>query len=672
MKHPVFIAVCGIVAAAAGFGSGNIMFAPRDEGPAQDENKEAIRSLGKSSRTDGAGPVIPPMQPEILGELMALKGAFDEGNLKGFLENLKAIEDKSMRFQIMLEVADKLTSDQFEKLFTYMIENEDELEDVFDDEEVFILLIEPWVKKDPDGPINFGLDQDDDGMMFAVIGLAFYAAQDYDAAVAKLQEIKPIIKEKMGDEMGVEGEEFANQIMLFGLSLNSPADALRRIREEGLDADMSDEIFALTTQVDGEVLDEIIQFEDQDQRQDLAEEFFDVWSRRDPVAALDGIQKYIDETGLTGEEALEALEAVQDEIFGNWARTDPREALKYLDRIEDKPTRDSALMDIAQGIAATDPEEALAMVKEQLEDFYQPRMLGWKIDPALKRRILDDITGADGQIPADLVMQDNRSGNLVRLIQSDPQATTEWLIPKIDQIPANPDGKIDYQNFTGQQAGNALAGSDLEAAVAMLGQIPPGKFREGFVDGLVARGAGIDPLRTAEVVNSMGGETTPAMNSTLVNSWLKHQPEAAVQYAANLGESHLDKALHNWARRDAAGALNWLTETGNPAAANFVSDPDIHRQWIEQDAWAGADVAASLPVPQATEATAVYVTQWARIAPTEASAYIKDSMQAGPVRDAAIVSLAASIAPDDPVSAREWVNAIADPDMRAEALAALP
>ena len=502
----------------------------------------------------------------------------------------------------------------------------------------------------------------------------FSRPKDYEAAVAKLEEVKGIILERASAEFGEDEEEFAHQIMMFGLSLTSPAEALRRSREEGLELDELEMVFHMGDYDGPSVLSEILKFEDEDQREELAEEFFDVWKRRDPLAALEGFERYINEIGLSGDEVMEAREDIQDDIFQEWARLDPEEAMNHLDLIKDPATRDSALFEIAKATVSTSPEEAIAMVRDDLPGFYMERMLTWNMDPDLKRGILDEILQKDDVLSKDLFKNNFNQGQgaMIKLLESDPAATTEWLLENLDALPGNSDENLASRTKTGRTAGRTLVRDDFDQAVTMLAQIPAGPFRDGFIEGLVENGAKSDPLRTAEVVNGLGAESSEHVNQMLVSSWLSQQPEVAVQFAANLGEKEFNRALEGWARQDVTGALNWLTETGHPATATFVSDPDIHVQWIEQDAWAGADVASSLPAEKAVEATAIYVTQWANTSPTEASAYISESMERGPVRDAAIVSLAAAIAPDNPADARKWVMAIDDPAMRSQALAALP
>ncbi|MEM9478786.1 MAG: hypothetical protein AAGA58_03895 [Verrucomicrobiota bacterium] len=664
MKPLLIALLCGLATAATGYVAGRVIFAP-DTGSAEStENSSPMKVSGSGSRGGATGDMsaIPGLPTELQTDVDELQAALKRGGIADFLDRMEIVEDESTRAQLLLEAAPNFTNAQFEDLFTLLVEDDDRFQDLFGDEEIAILLVEDWVNLDADSAIEFGFQQEGDMTMLSAIGFLFLAAHDYERAEEKLASMKTLIQERFGEFMGDQESDFADQFLGMGLALKDPIETLRRMREDGLNLEEYDTLFEMNNQIGEPMLEEILLFEDPRWQRELAEELFKNWGKRDPMKALEGLERFREAASGDPASAFDTWKTGHVEIYRQWARIDPISAMDHLLKSTkgDAYSHD-AYTRVLRELAKVDPARAFSLV-EKGNPAHFSSIANWDIPASQKLDMMNDLLFAG--IPKQILPE-----TLQEFLTEDPVETMNWLMERKDSLEL-----AESESNLGKTSGRALAKLDLKEALQVIDQMPAGMFRDGYIEGLVVSGARVDPLAVAELLNRgnlSNFENQNSLQTALVGAWVSQDPNSAIQYAANLGGGALKNAVDQWAKDDITTAFNYFAENGDPAVGRFVQEPEFHAHWIQQDAFGGAAVIANLPPESAAEAMAVYVTQWAGKAPEEASVFLSDAMEPGPVRDAAIVSLAASIAADDPASARQWINAISDPTLRAEAMQAV-
>ncbi|MEM0896953.1 MAG: hypothetical protein AAGJ79_08695 [Verrucomicrobiota bacterium] len=667
---PVLIAcLCGLATAATGYVAGRVIFNP---GPAADDST-GIGSIPKVngsrlSRSPDGGPAIPGLSEDLQKDADELQAALRRGGIRDFVDRMEIVEPDSKRAQLLLEAAANFTSDEFAEFFSFMVEDNDRYGDLFGDEELAIFLIEDWVNIDADSAIEFGLQQEGEMMFLSAVGLLFLAAHDYAAAEAKIDEVREILLVNFSELYDEEADiAEINSFVAMGLALDDPVEALRRMREEGLELDDYDTLFEMNPRIGAPMLEEILLFEDPQKQGELMKGFFETWGRKDPEAALAGMERLMQNNDLAVKNADGLRSQLTKEIFELWAKTDPQKALESLDRIDPDAEKDDILFNVAGELAKTNPDKAIQIVEKLLNENWM-EFLHWDIPTSLKFETLGDaMLQGDSSNLQGLSTNDPFGNGWEELVREDPDFALLWSLEKQNGPNAAAVNDLAYE------IGYIQAELDMDHAAAILSELPNGDFKTRFLSGIFNGGSEENPIELAELVSEgvIKAGDVGENAEWFVHDWIHNDPASTLQFVREVGEHHYNIAVEEWAESDITTAFNYLAENGDPAVSRFVQETEFHEHWIEQDAFGGAVVIANLPPENAAEAMAVYVTQWAGKAPEEASVFINDSIAPGPVRDAAIVSLAASIAADDPAGARQWINAIGDPTLRAEAMHAV-
>ncbi|HEX2853106.1 MAG TPA: hypothetical protein VHO24_07705 [Opitutaceae bacterium] len=147
-------------------------------------------------------------------------------------------------------------------------------------------------------------------------------------------------------------------------------------------------------------------------------------------------------------------------------------------------------------------------------------------------------------------------------------------------------------------------------------------------------------------------------------AWIEKLPEG------NLRELLVRQTVHFWAEKAPADAAQWLAATASDETFRAGMGTLVHTLVVDDPRFA-AGLTQQFKDPEIREshlADVIYL--WAKRDLGSAAAWLREQPP-GPQLDPAIARLIETIAPNDPVEARQWANAISDPKMRQEMLTRL-
>lgn len=144
-------------------------------------------------------------------------------------------------------------------------------------------------------------------------------------------------------------------------------------------------------------------------------------------------------------------------------------------------------------------------------------------------------------------------------------------------------------------------------------------------------------------------------------AWIEKLPEG------NLRELLVRQTVHYWAEKSPAEAAQWLATTASDETFRAGMGTLLHTL-VETDPRFAAGLTQRFKEPEIRQshlADVIYL--WAKQDLGGAVTWLREQPP-GPQLDPAIAKLIETIAPNDPVEARQWANAISDPKLRQNTL----
>jgi hypothetical protein len=387
------------------------------------------------------------------------------------------------------------------------------------------------------------------------------------------------------------------------------------------------------------------------------------WAMDDPVAAAKRVMQLPADMQKSGVVAIAKV----------WAGKDSAAATTWAQSLKDPQQRNQALAAIAGGIAAQDPDAALATLAS--------------LTPAARRAGLASVfvTLADLDFDAALAKAtaltdpaDRRAA--LALLAGGGNGDGEYINRSPEQLNAVlatlPPGSMRSNALN--QLGSQLAGCSREVAAAILAGYPP-KDREKMQICMLQNLSYSDPTRALEIYQSLPPGKSESYGYGFYHGLARLDPEAVLKLVAGKPPQEQAEAVGyafaQLASNDPAAATRRLDDyPAGPvrdaamtqlASTWAQSDPDAAKAWV-----------ATLTVPEQTRAIGSLMGTMADTDPKGAADMLGRLLAVTP-KDAdgnlsgAASQLVSSWGRDDPAAAGLWTTALPDGDMKNNAISNL-
>ncbi|MEZ5326642.1 MAG: hypothetical protein R3F19_16465 [Verrucomicrobiales bacterium] len=379
------------------------------------------------------------------------------------------------------------------------------------------------------------------------------------------------------------------------------------------------------------------------------------------------------------------------EVIAEWARTAPKAAWDWLHQPEQMSQFGGSMFErqIITHFAEKDAAAAIQMFsqlpKNESNRELEPRILrqwskqdfdaavSWALEEPnpLRRGELLRATAAElGKSDPERLLRLYSDRNIV----TRPYGMSDEIQAAARSI-AKDDPALALRYLSGmerapvKEIATTWAAADPPAAARWAETIPMSQFRENVLNPVIQTWSNSTPKEAAEFVSQMD-QDREAYASKVTESWTVTDPDAALAWAAGIGEDTLLDAVYQTTSISPAKAATFVddmpdTSLRAKAIARVTEswrffDPQATMEWLttrERDPINA--IAASL------ENTA---RQWVNDDPATASTWI-GNMADGPERDYAAAGIVASLieSPDtqpDYVSATAWADGISDAALR--------
>ncbi|MEO8350711.1 MAG: hypothetical protein ABI680_03210 [Chthoniobacteraceae bacterium] len=340
------------------------------------------------------------------------------------------------------------------------------------------------------------------------------------------------------------------------------------------------------------------------------------------------------------------------------AATDLAKAKKWVERFDDKSTREIAEIGYRLVWARTDPFGSVAGVGNEDDEVWRAAM-----EEAARRGTATAVAMAEKATTGQQILV-----AAAELETLDPALAARLILTHADKPPVNLD------TLRPIWIARELAVSDLEQARAWAEALP-GEQRTLALGSVAQVWAASDPRGAIEWLSEHPAGPVSDPNKAyeppedirihVFRSWLGRDETAARSYASSLpaGETRavvdaaLISCLNQSGRTAEAAALFAQAENpGNGALASKLAAAMANDNPIAAATWA-----TSLPPgPGQTEAVKTVASTWAGRDPISVASWI-EQFPAGKVRDRAVAAYAQNIIQMDPSAAAEWTLQIEDP-----------
>jgi hypothetical protein len=383
-------------------------------------------------------------------------------------------------------------------------------------------------------------------------------------------------------------------------------------------------------------------------------------AERDPETAL----------SLAQQQPLREQRALLVGIASKWMWSDSVGAVAWIKTMEDNPTRQECLSNMALNADYCGVGENLETLMSLLpkgkmrNDALRnvSRSLGW--------------TDAEGtlawartlpQEDQDLVIGQLSAG----IAAADPEKAAELAA-------ALPPSAASVQAAV--RVASQWAEKNPQEAIAWAATLDSEKARQDATAAALAQWADRDPEKAAGATGQIADENARrTAREKIAATWAEKSPAEAEKWAASLPEADRYSALASvWnatatddpgkAAASLAAALPGAEGIESATSGLAASASTIATAWVSQNPNAAADWATRLPEGKAREAAMGAVAdQWAGTDTMAASTWINQLPQ-GRSRDEAAAKLIEKITPTDPAAAFTWAANIQDPDRQLQSL----
>ena len=216
----------------------------------------------------------------------------------------------------------------------------------------------------------------------------------------------------------------------------------------------------------------------------------------------------------------------------------------------------------------------------------------------------------------------------------------------------------------GRAAADYVSGVEDEREKSMLSF---GVVRGMMVNGVNEAMAYVSSLPQTED----GGRTQNWYMSTIASEMLEEGLDSAKAWVdtindPNLRGGALSRVAESAVRDDLESAVEWVTQyAGDEAGQRAVNR--VANEWAEEDPQAVLTWADSLPDAAKAEAYGEAFEEWTRQDATAAGDFLT-GMEPSAARDSAVEEFSTTLSREEPATAIQWAETIADAEMRTDAL----
>ncbi len=413
-------------------------------------------------------------------------------------------------------------------------------------------------------------------------------------------------------------------------------------------------------------------------------------------------------------------------VLQGWCTASPRDALAWIQSQPLGTTRSWMLTSVAETLAQTDPQNALALLKSK---FSPSEWRPWNFfynwaerDPRSAASAVANLTGSSQQDALQAVANswassDPRSAmnwansisniserkELVASIGAswanvNPQEAISWargvadeavarnvfsaavahlaetdIGSAVEQIQMLPQG--DDRTHVVIAAAESVSQKDVRGALQLLDMAPPTLQRTREALDICGQWANSDPHAALEwITTNLAASKQNNRVWQIVGSWMDSAPTAALDWAQALPEngwrdSIMGFAVGKLAASDLPRAQAMFTSLPSDAQANAAWT--ISRTLQQRDTQQAIDWAGTLPPGQAQNlAYQAIIQQWAPQNPVAAAQWL-GNLPRGQTRDQAVSNFASAVIYRDPESAMAWVLSIDDSRDRDQSIESL-
>ena len=477
------------------------------------------------------------------------------------------------------------------------------------------------------------------------------AAQALYVSIRNLDAEK---SEAINSALGIKPGRNVRGQQIYALADKSVADAIRFIESQSSLAEQREQMgwlahyLSRSSQAGQSNYAELIQ--SQGNRAAFEQSMASYGVQADPEVAL---AKYLAQPG-NQQHQIQMHSALQ-----SLAQQDPDKALAYVDRISDDSIRQSMGFVVASTLAASDPQGALAWVRENDKSVGQSTLTGIigqiaQQDPQLAMTEAQSIQDSAGRERAIgmvvMVVSQNDPPNAAKMLGLMGDSNTRRsLVSQLGQQWAATDFESAVQWVsslsTGDQQralqgmGQLLARSNVDRAIELLDQFPtsgPRNLKIQITQNL-AQQRSVEAAQ-AFISKYKGTEEYPRLQMTVISNIANSDPDRAMQMAESIPQENLRDQLYativaRKANEDPQQALQWMESISNSA--------------------------------QRQQAISQIVMTWHSKSPSQASSWVS-SLPRGATRDDAIVAMTIARAGQGQ-DARQLIDTIDDTAKRKRA-----
>lgn len=268
------------------------------------------------------------------------------------------------------------------------------------------------------------------------------------------------------------------------------------------------------------------------------------WATQNPVEAVEYLSQELPPGSLE-----------RSTILTLWARRDFASALSWAER---NPSGEDglnhAILDVAKGVAASQPAMAARLLESQAVIRERPVILG-RIIPQILALGPEAAKGWPASFKDPTLRAAAEAEIAAALVREDPEGTVAWI--------AGMDGPGQERAF--DKAVSELARTDTETALGFALGAPPGTARENAFAGVVRSTAMRDLRQAASLIDSHPEVVTDDGIAGLIWYSVQKDPSVGADYLDRIeGDEAFENTLRtltaNWRRRDPAAFEAWLTE----------------------------------------------------------------------------------------------------------------
>jgi len=620
------VTILKLVFGAVGFGAGVLFSTSVFQEPAVEGQQEVAErppeTLGKPPKEYLSKTLDSQAEIELRNLVSDARALVEAGDIKLALAGIFYTGGKQLQSEVFLTLIAELDKESIAALNVFIMETEED--PVGGDEFEFLDGVNPqlwmelasrWIELDREGFFQFTAGISEEADEWLLFGLGILVRDDPWEALRRIEDLEARLSI---DDLESEVWSFLEEIP----DLDVPT-TLAWLRENAPEFDYSSLIGSGVSEP-GKVFEELLLLGDTGQSQNGLAEIF-------------------------------AL----DELFSQWAKMSPQEALSAAARIENEAMRkDAEDMAIAEwvrrdpvagmveavangnplaGVAAWmefDPQEAVEWAGENLAGDQYGEFIADNLERVPMHLSRDYIDSLSLQERDELGLDE---GEFVTswIAQGEELMALKWLVLQGDSV-----ADLDI----GSELAEVIAAGSLTSAAQAGAALPAGKMRDAYLQEVARQAGTSNPAEHAEWIGELiandSSDYIGSVAQQFYAEWAQEDPESAFRSAEELGTTDgMWAVADGWLEfEDASHVYEWAAPNlDGPAGEGLMQR--IVDDWVHCDPAGAAETLLDSESAQRDYGVSRLFNRWGWHSPDEAAQFIGDRYEPGPERDDALDAL---------------------------------